>query len=109
MQPYQPSVGDRVTLVIVTVLLLSVLVLSAMLARKNLRLGRGDRQGASRLAALIFGVWEVAFFFGAHHVPNFEEVAIFLHSLAWGFLWSCFVGFSILPWNPMCAAAGLPP
>lgn len=100
MQPYQPSVGDRVTLVIVTVLLLSVLVLSAMLARKNLHLGRGDRQGASRLAAFIFGVWAVAYFFGAHHVPNFEEVAIFLHSLAWGFLWSCFVGVLYLALEP---------
>jgi hypothetical protein len=100
MRPYQPSVGDRVTLVIVTVLLLSVLIVSALLARKNLRLGRGDPRGASRLAAFSFVAWAVAYFFGAHHVPNFREVAIFLECLAWGFLWSCFVGVLYLALEP---------
>ena len=54
MQPYQPTAGERVFLVIGIVLLLSVLVGGAMLARRNLRLGRGDRRGASRLAAFVF-------------------------------------------------------
>jgi Protein kinase domain len=90
MQPYQPTVGERVTLVILTVLLLSMVVVGAVLARRNLRLGRGDRRGASRLAAFVFVAWAVAVFFGAHHVPNYDELALFFEFLAWGLLLSCF-------------------
>jgi hypothetical protein len=90
MQPYQPTAGERVGLVILTVLLLSMLVVGALLARRNLHLGRGDRRGASRLAAFVFVAWTVAVFFGAHHVPNFDELALFFEFLAWGLLLSCF-------------------
>jgi serine/threonine-protein kinase len=77
MQPYQPTVGERAFLVIVIVLSLSLLVVGALLARRNLRLGRGDRRGASRLAAFVFAAWGVAWLFGAHHVPNFSEFDLF--------------------------------
>ena len=88
MQPYQPTAGERASLVIFTIFLLSVPIVSAVLARRNLRLGRGDRRGASRLAAFVFAAWTVAWFFGAHHVPNFDEVGLFIEFLAWGFAWS---------------------
>ncbi len=91
MQPYQPTAGERVGLVILTALLLSLLVGGAMLAWRNLRLGRGDRRGASRLAAFVFAAWAVAVFFGAHHVPNFDELQLFMEFLAWGLFWSCFI------------------
>ena len=91
MQPYQPTVGEQVSLVIAAVLLLSMLAGGAMLARWNLRRGRGDRRGASRLAAFVFAAWAVAWFFGAHHVPNFDELWLFLESLAWGLALSCFL------------------
>jgi Protein kinase domain len=90
MQPYQPTAGERVGLVILTVLLLSLLVAGAMLARRNLHLGRGDRRGASRLAAFVFIAWAVAVFFGANHVPNFDELELFMEGLAWGLFLSCF-------------------
>jgi serine/threonine-protein kinase len=91
MQPYQPTAGERVGLVILTVLLLSLLVVGAMLARRNLRLGRGDRQGAYRLAAFVFAAWAVAVFFGAHHVPNYGELALFIMFLALGLFDSGFI------------------
>ena len=90
MQPYQPTAGERVFLVIGIVLLLSMLVVGAMLARRNLRLGRGDRRGAFRLAAFVFAAWAVAWFFGAHHVPNLDEFGLFVEFLAWGLFLSCF-------------------
>jgi serine/threonine-protein kinase len=91
MQPYQPTRGQRAALVSFIVLVLSVLLVSAMLAQRNLRLGRGDRRGASRLAAFVFAAWTVAVFFGAHHVPNFAEFGLFFEFLAWGLGWSCFI------------------
>src|SRR5271157_1884090 len=91
MQPYQPTAGKRLGLAFITVLYLSVLIVSAMLARRNLRLGRGDRRGASRLAAFVFAAWAVAWLFGAHHVPNFDELGLFFEFLFWGLGWSCLI------------------
>ena len=91
MQPYQLTAGERVGMVIFTVLLLTLLVVGAMLARRNLRLGRGDRSGAFRLAAFVFAAWAVAVFFGAHHVPTFDELQLFMEFLAWGLFYSSFI------------------
>ncbi len=74
MQPYQATVGERVLLVLFTVLLLSMLVVGAVLAVRNLRLGRGDRRGASRLAIFVILAWAGAAFLGTHHVPNSDEL-----------------------------------
>jgi serine/threonine-protein kinase len=90
MQPYQPTIGERVGLVILTVLVISLLVVGAMLTRRNLHQGRGDRRGASRLAVFVFVASAVAVFFGAHHVPNFDELELFMEALAWGVFLSCF-------------------
>jgi hypothetical protein len=90
MQPYQLSAGERVAVGIGVVLLLSLLVVGAMLARRNLRLGRGDRSGAFRLAAFVFAAWAAAVVFGAHHVPNIAELALFMQGLAWGLFLSGF-------------------
>ncbi len=46
MQPRQPATRERASLVLGIVLFFSMLVGGAMLARRNLRLGRGDRRGA---------------------------------------------------------------
>jgi serine/threonine-protein kinase len=91
MQPYEPTAGERAFLAIFIVLLISVLVASAMLARRNLRLGRGDRRGAFRLAAFAFVAFDVAVLFGAHHVPDLGEVGLFTQLLVWGCGLSCFL------------------
>ncbi len=89
LQPYQPTTGERVAQVILMVLLFSMVVGGAMLAQRNLRLGRGDRRGASRLGAVVFATFAVNYFV-AHHVPNFSELVLFLDFLAGGVVWFCF-------------------
>ena len=89
MQPERTST-ERALAVIAIVLLLSMLVVGAMLARRNVRLGRGDRRGAFRLAALIFGAGAVAWLFGAHHVASVEEFALFYGFLSSTLLASLF-------------------
>ena len=91
VQPYRPTTGERASLVFLSIVLLSTLVVGTLLARRNLRLGRGDRRGASRLAAFAFASRAVAWFFGTHHVPSFAELGLFLDFLAWGLAWSCFL------------------
>ena len=91
MQPYQPTSGERAFLVIAILLFFAVLVGSAMLVRRNLTLGRGDRRGAFHVAAFVFAAWALAWFFGAHHVPDFAEFLLFMEVLLTGLAWSCVV------------------
>lgn len=81
MQPYQPTTGEVVAGVFVLILMVTTLVGATLLARRNLRLGRGDRRGAARIAGFVFAIWTVAWSLGAHHVSSideFEQVFIFL-------------------------------
>ena len=91
MQEYKPTSAERATQAAVVVCLLLLLTGSAILARRNLRLGRGDRRGASRLAAVVFVAWVVAWLLGAHHVPEFYEFVLFGTSLSLGMAASSFV------------------
>ncbi len=91
MQMSQQTAGKRASLVISIVFVLLVLVGSAMLARRNLHLGRGDRGGAFRLAAFVFAAWTVAWLCGTHHIPSFAEFGLFMEFLVWGLGWSCFI------------------
>jgi hypothetical protein len=91
MQPY--ATADRPAyLVIVFALIVSMLVAGALLARRNVRLGRGDRRGGFRLAAFVFGTWAVAWIFGAHHVSSLTEFWLFIEFWVWG------LGFSGSTW-----------
>jgi hypothetical protein len=96
MQEDQPAAREWAALVIFIVLLFSMLVVGVMLTRRNLRLGRGDRRGASHLAVFVFVAWVVAWLFGAHHVPSIVEFGLFLEFLVWGlsvagFFWVLYI------------------
>ena len=91
MQQYKPSTGERAGQVFAIFFLLTLLTGSAILARRNLRLGRGDRRGAARLATVVFVAGAVAWLFGTHHVPDFQEFVIFFPSLSVGVAGSAFI------------------
>jgi serine/threonine protein kinase len=95
MQEFQFRAGTKVLVTVVMVLLLSFMIIGVILARKNLREGRGDRKGALRLAIYIFSALMIAWIFLAHHHPGFDEffalflpavmLALFLSTLLWLF------------------------
>ena len=90
MQPYQPTTGEQVAGVVGLILMLSMLVGGVLLARRNLRLGRGDRRGAGHIAGFVFAVWAVAWSFGAHHVSSVDEFRQVLMFLIFGISFSAF-------------------
>jgi len=88
--------GRRVGQLILVLLFVVVLAGSAFLARRNLRMGRGDKRGAGRLAAFVFATHVVAWLFAAHHVVTVWEVGMFVEMLSWalfisGALWLLYV------------------
>jgi serine/threonine-protein kinase len=60
----------------------SLLVGVLLLAWRNLRLGRGDRRGALRLAQCIFLITLLAWVFRASHVGGLSEMTIFYIGIA---------------------------
>jgi serine/threonine-protein kinase len=82
-------------------ILLSVFALalvgSALLARRNLRLGRGDRRGATRIAFFSCGTFVVLRMLADHHTGVLSyEFGLFTTELAFGlfgavFLWLIYV------------------
>jgi len=70
---------------------------AALLARHNLRLGRGDRRGALRLASFVFAGTLLDWLLTTHHIPSLaEEFNNFLFALPMclfisGMLWLIYV------------------
>jgi serine/threonine-protein kinase len=56
MPPRESSVKEQVFLAILSLIAIVVMVGAALLARRNLRQGRGDRRGAFRLAIALFTI-----------------------------------------------------
>jgi len=61
----------RIAAIVANVIITPAFILAAaMMARRNVRRGRGDRRGAARAAAFVLTVHMLAWIFGAHHVPD---------------------------------------
>jgi serine/threonine-protein kinase len=69
--------GDLVYTIVFVVALLG----AAILALRNVRLGRGDRKTALRFA-LYLGAVRLVWLLGAHHIPSNEELILFIGHLA---------------------------
>jgi hypothetical protein len=81
--------GREALVGIVLGLFISCLVFAgAMVARRNLRLGRGDRKGAFRLALFIFITNLLAWAFLANHIASFgAEADLWITAAAWALWW----------------------
>jgi hypothetical protein len=83
MQPHQVTPRERAALFLVAALALTLLCAGAVLARRNVRLGRGDRRGAFRLALFVFGLGVLAAALVAHHMADLvAELALTSRAVA---------------------------
>ncbi|HEX7316818.1 MAG TPA: serine/threonine-protein kinase [Pyrinomonadaceae bacterium] len=79
MQPYLTDPGLKRLLMFIAAVFVTLIVAAAWLARRNFRLGRGDRRGASKLALFVFATRLAGGLVGASHVATFagEAAVIF--------------------------------
>jgi len=118
MQEYQLTAHEEASGIILLALLLAVLVGAVFLARRNLRLGRGDRRGAFRLAVFVLVILALGWGIEAHHLPDVEEFVLFviITSLALFFaavVWLLYIGLepfvrrrwpnALVSWNRVLA------
>ena len=97
IQEYQQTAQEKAGTAIGLALVLAVLMGAVFLARRNLRLGRGDRRGAFRLAVFVLVVLALAWGIEAHHLPTGYEFLLFviITSLALffaAFVWLLYIG-----------------
>jgi hypothetical protein len=91
------SAGETILLVI----LLAIIAISVYMALRNLRLGRGDRKGAIRLAVFIFFAGFIGWLFTAHHVGQPDaEVEMLFAALGMGLFFAFLFGALYLALEP---------
>jgi serine/threonine-protein kinase len=71
MEQHLESLPGKAVGVIFTTIFIAIMAGAILLARRNLRLGRGDRRGASRLALFAIALGLVEWVLIASHAPNF--------------------------------------
>ena len=74
---WAPTRGERATRSILIALLLGLVAVGAVLAKRNILMGRGDRRGAFRLGLALTGLGTASALLGAHHVAEpFLEILL---------------------------------
>jgi hypothetical protein len=98
MQPPPESAGQKATQIAMLVIVLTMLVGAVLLARRNYRQGRGDREGALRLAKIVFGVLIALCALRAHLVPGLGTVGLLILAVSTALFLSglVFVGYLAL-------------
>jgi predicted Ser/Thr protein kinase len=83
------------------VLALGLPIGGVLLARRNLRLGRGDRSGAVRVAVFVFVAYSIARLFRASHVSVFrDELWILIRVFAYPAFWAMAVWLVYIALEP---------
>jgi hypothetical protein len=72
-EPVQTSMSNRIATAAFIFFLTALIIGGLFFARRNLRLGRGDRRYATRLALFMGAGTVLASMFGAHHVSTIWE------------------------------------
>ena len=78
---------NRASNIMGLLVLIFMLVAGGLLARRNYRHGRGDRDGALRLAGVMFTVEMLLWLTRSHFVAGFQTFGYFILAIAAGLLW----------------------
>jgi len=92
--------GSKARSIILLCVLIVVLVTGVWLARRNYRQGRGDRDGALRLATLMFAVLMVLWLLSSHLVPGLETFFLFVMAVSTALFLSALVFVLYLALEP---------
>jgi hypothetical protein len=76
--PVPPARGQVIASLISATLFALLLIGGGVFARRNLRLGRGDRRGALRVAAAMFAAMLLLWAVSEEHVAGFAEILLFV-------------------------------
>jgi serine/threonine protein kinase len=84
--PDERTTAEKARQILAVLLILSMFLGAILLARRNYRLGRGDREGAVRLAFVMLGLEIALWLCRSHLVPGLETMLLLLLALSTGLL-----------------------
>jgi serine/threonine-protein kinase len=87
------------TAITITVVIFSLFA-GSFLAWHNVRVGRGDRRGAFRLALFALSLLLLSWVFGSDHGLDANEFNLFLNALSKCLYWTCIVAVAYLAIEP---------
>jgi serine/threonine-protein kinase len=91
----------QAVLAVAITMLVALIVAAALIARRNLRLGRGDRRGATKLAMTLTTAVMLEWALLAHHVPDPGiEFMLFTKALGLSSLIGCLVWLAYIALEP---------
>ncbi len=99
-QAYLSRFRERTLIVLLLGVFITVIVGSTLLAWRNLKLGRGDRKGAFRLAVFVFAVVFLRWLFSTHHVFTVHEAFNFIWNVQNVLFWTFFFWVVYLAFEP---------
>jgi tRNA A-37 threonylcarbamoyl transferase component Bud32 len=91
---------DRALVILLLTIFITVIIGSALLALRNLKLGRGDRKGAFRLAVFVFVLFFLRWLFNSHHVFTVDEALNFISNIQNILFWTFFFWVVYLAFEP---------
>ena len=105
-EPFVRQPGETIANAILAMLLMTLIGGGLFFARRNLRLGRGDRRGATRLAVFLLMLITISWILREHHCRRSRRWACWSCTSAFPSSSSCCFGFSTSRWSPSCAGGG---
>ena len=91
---------QRALVILLLAIFIIVMVGSSFLALRNVKLGRGDRKGAFRLAGFVLVVAFLRWLFTSHHVATESEAFNFLSGVENILFWTFFYWVVYLAFEP---------
>jgi hypothetical protein len=92
--------GERIANIVGEIMLVAMLVSAAVVAWRNVRMGRSDKKASWRIAAVIFAVGVASWALVASHVPTLFELYLLVMGLSWAAFQAGFVGLLYLAVEP---------
>ena len=94
-------VGLEVLTAITIAVVFFGMVVCALLARRNIRAGRGDLEGGLWIALYAFSTVMLAWLFGSDHTLDPRELNLYLSALGESLYWSAIAGVAYLALEPV--------
>ena len=91
LHPEEPSPGQKVGQIILLFIFLLILIGATWLGRRNYVRGRGDRQGAFRLAVVVFVLQMILWMCRSHFVPSLDVIGTLVLAISTGLFLSALV------------------
>jgi serine/threonine-protein kinase len=86
------------------VLIAAFLFFAALMARRNIRAGRGDRRGAWRIVVVSFCLYAIAVFSGIHFIPSLDMLGYLFENLSTALAMSAILWMAYIALEPAVRA-----